>query len=220
MKKIFTMVLVAAATISATAQNENAMVIASAQNENAVVNELAQNDLAMVSTPAQTENTLVSTPAQTESAPTKSFENDFRRHHISITAGDNLFYPNAFSLSLFGAVAVSGTRGSYGVSYSYSLSRKFDLGADVSASVFGSAGSTSCIFNIMPTAKFTYYKKNNFSMFMEAAAGVGITNDGSVGFTFQANPLGLRFGNDKVAFVLKGGAGCRGFITLGVEFSL
>ena len=61
----------------------------------------------------------------------------------------------------------------------------------------------------------------------DAATGTGSTDSGSSGPSdasvipaFQFNPIGMRLGSEKVAFVAELGVGYKGFINLGVNFAL
>ena len=81
----------------------------------------------------------------------------------------------------------------------------------------------SHVSSLVATSKFFYKPGGSFKLYGGVNLGVGITyssDDASFFPAFQINPIGMRWGSKKVAFVLELGVGYRGIIQAGINIGL
>ncbi len=131
----------------------------------------------------------------------------------------------------------------FGMGYKYHVNNRFSLGANLSYQNItttyklthrGDASTATgtrkiSLITVMPSFEYKYIKRESFQFYGNADVGIAIgsisqktnnnSNDDSssgVAFGFQANPVGLRFGN-KIGGFIELGAGYKGFITVGLS---
>lgn len=186
--------------------------------------------------------------AQTTGAGKFQQEN---KHEFRLGVSDGLTMGSVNILGMGIEDAITGNKRSdenysltYGLGYRYALNR-FKVGADLGFSHMNSkltlsGDQTPSIkekelnFLVLPTAEFTYYKKELVELYGTAAAGInlnrhtetGLTEAGkrtarkadlTTSFAYQVNPIAIRVGNNRIGGFLEAGLGNKGFVTAGVS---
>lgn len=173
------------------------------------------------------------------------------KHEIRVSVSDGLTQGSVDILGMGLSDAVLGSKRTdqtfsmvYGVGYRYALGRfkvGGDLGFSQSKSKLTLSGESSpslkereLNFLVLPTAEFTYFKRNIVELYGSASAGVslskhtetGLTEAGkntaskpslTTAFAYQVNPIAVRVGNDRVGGFLEAGFGNKGFVTAGIS---
>lgn len=136
--------------------------------------------------------------------------------------------------------------GMFSVGYRYQIDR-FRVGADVAyflmdsklkmkGEATNSLRDKSNSFLLLPTGEFQYFKSGIVELYGSASAGVmytsakytALTDAGEafakktpsfndVTFAFQANPIALRLGTERVGGFVEAGIGYKGFLNFGVN---
>lgn len=81
----------------------------------------------------------------------------------------------------------------------------------------------SHVATLAATSKIFYKPGGSFKLYGGVNLGVGVASgsgDDSFFPAFQVNPIGMRWGSEKVAFVLELGVGYRGIIQTGINIGL
>ncbi len=157
------------------------------------------------------------------------------------SASDSDIFANTLSNGLLGIAQKSETTtfGMVGLGYRYHINR-FGLGMDLGYStakeeLFKKSKDvkpfeTSKIrrYFVMPTASFSYYKKNHIDLYGAAGAGAiyettkkdikDAKTENKTIFAYQVTPIGLRVGNETIGGFLELGYGQKGLINAGISF--
>lgn len=161
---------------------------------------------------------------------------------VSWGLGSGPMFVDAFSSVLLGGVNYEMQTGSVSAQYMHNFNKR--VGVGLAATYEGLKSQkpiitdeylSSSYVSIMPTARLFWFRKSMFGMYSRVAAGVTINNfdylneqDGKsskeskteVGFAFQASPIGIELGTNKVCGFLEGGFGFQGMVIAGVRFGL
>ena len=125
--------------------------------------------------------------------------------------------------------------GVYSVTYLRNLNKHFSVGATLAFEDIYCEAKTQKIhsdyLSIMPTSRAYWFRGKNFGMYSRLAAGLavnfykdGATDDSpgksatAMDFAFQASPVCLEAGSEKVSGFLELGYGFQGIFNVGVKF--
>lgn len=158
-------------------------------------------------------------------AQTKSDE--MAKNRIKVAYGDASYisFSTAFFGSLINGSGDISTAGSFSAGYRrLTDNSRWALGGDFSYIAVNEKYQNGSridysFFSIVPTAEFYYLKSGLCRLYSTAGVGAMISDDGSVGATFQVNPIALRIGRNKFAGFVELGFGYKGIANVGFEMA-
>ena len=180
-------------------------------------------------------------------ASAQSAEWSNKKHHVSFSYGVVTSYDVFNALGSGWATAieealgcddydVDDASGAFTLGYTYSISNRFSVGADLSYENFKSHPKKENVkkysdnfFTIMPSARINWFNKKYVSMYSRVAAGVtfasidGIDDNGKdkgineTYFTYQISAVSIEAGSETVRGFAELGVGAEGLAQIGLR---